>query len=424
MLPAPGVYNIHTAIDKGLHRFKRRVITQGLSDQCMREFEPNLQQHVNKFIRNLGGYTRADKEQWSAPVNMSEQARYLGFDIMGEFGFGQSFQLLDKPENRFLIDAVTATSHRSAVYGQFPDLAMAKLEKILYPRASSLYVKYIQLMKKLVQDRLKAEADGIDKRDLFSFIVNATDSETGRGFSQSELWSEARFLLIAGSDTISTGLTTLFFYLSRYPECYNKAAEEVRRVFKSGREIHCGLNSKMPQCVYLRACIDESMRMTPPASTILWREVSPGSGGIVIDGRYIPEGYNVGVSIYCMQHNEDYFPNSFNFDPDRWLISDTNSKADIEKARQALLPFSLGPRGCPGKGLAYMEISNAMAKALWYYDFRAAKGSLGRVGAGHPKGPLGRQRPDEFQVIDYVTSTHDGPYIEFKARVDLADCLA
>jgi cytochrome P450 len=389
----------------------------------MREFEPSLLQHVNKFIRNLAKLAAAQEDEWSVPINMTEQCKYLGFDIMGEFGFGQSFQLLDKPDNRFLIDAVTAASHRSAVYGQFPDLAKAKLDKILYPGVSSMRMKYMHLMSRLLQERLKAETDGHAKRDLFSFIVNATDSETGRGFSQAELWSEARFLLIAGGDTTSTGLTALFFYLSRNPDCYEKVAQEVRTTFRSGSDIHCGLNSKMPECVYLRACIDEAMRMTPPAGGILWREVSPGSGGIVIDGHYVPEGCDVGASIYCVQHNEEYFPDSFKFNPERWIVSDRNPREDVEKAKQAFLPFSVGPRGCPGKTMAYMEMSNAMAKALWYFDFKAAVGRLGAVGAGRPGGPKGRRRPNEFQLIDHLTSTHEGPYIQFKLRADVSEYL-
>ena len=423
MLPAPGVFNIHTAIDKSLHRFKRRMITQGLSDQCMREFEPSLMRHVNKFIRNLARVAVEDEGQWSVPMNMSDQCKYLGFDVMGEFGFGSSFELLDKPDNRFLINAVTAASTRSAVYGQFPDLAKAKLDKILYPNASAMRERFMSLMARLLQDRLQAERDGSNKRDLFSFIINATDSETGRGFSETELWSEARFLLIAGSDTTSTGLTSLFFYLSRNPECYEKLANEIRSTFTSGTEINSGLNSKLHQCVYLRACIDEAMRMTPPAGGILWREVMPGTGGITIDGHYVPEGCDVGASIYCIQHNEEYFPNSFKYDPERWIVSDTNSKEKIEIARQAFVPFSMGPRGCPGKTMAYMELSNAMAKALWYFDFKGAKGSLGAVGEGRPDGPAGRRRRDEFQLLDHLTSTHEGPYIRFKARSDVAECL-
>jgi cytochrome P450 len=124
-----------------------------------------------------------------------------------------------------------------------------------------------------------------------------------------------------------------------------------------------------------------------------------------------------------VQHNEEYFPDSFKFDPERWIVSDINPKERVEMAREAFLPFSMGPRGCPGKTMAYMELSNTMAKALWYFDFRAAEGTLGDVGAGRSDGPKGRQRPKEFQVIDHLTSTHEGPYIQFKLRADVGDFL-
>ena len=44
-----------------------------------------------------------------------------------------------------------------------------------------------------------------------------------------------------------------------------------------------------------------------------------------------------------MHHNEDYFPDSFKFDPDRW--------ADAENAKRmekAYVPFSKGSRMCIG----------------------------------------------------------------------------
>jgi cytochrome P450 len=69
---------------------------------------------------------------------------------------------------------------------------------------------------------------------LFSLIPGRTNEVTGRAVSQAEMWSEARFLVMAGSDTTSTGLTTTFFYLSRYLECYAKVAEEVKSTFSNG----------------------------------------------------------------------------------------------------------------------------------------------------------------------------------------------
>ena len=219
-------------------------------------------------------------------------------------------------------------------------------------------------------------------------------------------------LTTKGADTSSTNLCALFFYLSRYPACYHKLASEIRRTFSSASEIQSGY--QLNQCHYLRACIDEALRLTPPVGGLLWREVC--AGAILVDGQLIPKGYDVGCSIYTIHHNKEYFPDPHTFKPERWILSAENPKEAIEKARLAFHPFSVGPRVCPGKTMAYMEISDTLAKTLWYMDFRRPKDPLGLVGEGVEGDRNGRNRVNEFQVQDHITCSHDGPYLEFRCR--------
>ncbi|PQE20485.1 benzoate 4-monooxygenase cytochrome P450 protein [Rutstroemia sp. NJR-2017a BBW] len=117
-----------------------------------------------------------------------------------EFGFGQSFELQKSSKNDFLIQAVEATSLKAGVIVQYPNLANLKPEKILARRTAKMRERYLELMAGLVRDRLASEKSS--HHDLFSFVVDAKDPETGKGFSESELWAESRFLLIAGYSTL------------------------------------------------------------------------------------------------------------------------------------------------------------------------------------------------------------------------------
>lgn len=201
MVPAPGAFNIFTAVDKGIHRFKRKVLSQGFSDQAIRAFEPTMLRHIDLFVKKLvkAEGSNDDGEGWLTPMDMTECCRHLQYDVMGEFGFGQSFQLQTTPDNHFLIDAATATSHKAGVYVQYPRLQYLQLDKLLYRKGIWIREKYLQLMARLVKERLSAEKDS--QNDLFSFLVDAKDPETGPGFTESELWAESRFLLIAGTSS-------------------------------------------------------------------------------------------------------------------------------------------------------------------------------------------------------------------------------
>lgn len=153
---------------------------------------------------------------------------------------------------------------------------------------------------------------------------------------------------------------------------YQAAVAEVRSRFATPEDVHFG--PELNSCSYLRACLDESMRMSPPTGGALWREVT--GGGMTIDGYRIPAGCDVGTGIYAIHHNEAYFPDAFAFRPQRWVEAETDGAAadsgttEVSSARAAFVPFSVGPRSCIGKGLAVSELMLSLAVLLRSFDLR------------------------------------------------------
>ena len=220
-------------------------------------------------------------------------------------------------------------------------------------------------------------------------------------------------MLTSGSDTTSTSIASVFFYLTHNPSVLQRAAREVREKFSSQEEISMG--PALNGCTYLRACVDESMRMSPAVGSSLWREVS--EGGATIDGHFIPAGYDVGTGIYSIHHSAAYYDKPFEYRPERWLVGEGGvTKASVDLAHSAFNPFSIGSRSCLGKGLAMTEIMLAMATFLWVFDFKLADGELGRVGEGKAGNATGRHRDHEYQLYDHVTSTKKGPFVQFSLR--------
>ena len=251
-----------------------------------------------------------------------------------------------------------------------------------------------------------------DRKDFFYYLLNARDPETGKGFTTPELWGESNLLIIAGSDTTSTALASSFFYLAHNPEKLQKLSKEIMSSFQDVEDI-CS-SPTLNRCVYLKAVIDESMRLSPPVGGILPREVLPG--GIDIDGLHIPEGVVVGTAHYAIHHNPSYYLEPFTFNPERWIpdSSPTVTKESVALAQSAFCPFSIGARGCIGKGLAYVELMTSLARVVFLYEMRLAKGFS--VGEGSPDLEWGRQRTNEYQLKDSFTSMKDGPFVEFRER--------
>jgi cytochrome P450 len=217
-----------------------------------------------------------------------------------------------------------------------------------------------------------------------------------------------------GGDTIATSISATLFYLSQYPECYYRLSEEVRHNFANAAELTGG--PKLAGCRYLRACIDEALRMSSPVSGTLWRELASdeaSKGPLIVDGHVVPPGTQVGVNTYSLHHNENYFPEPFIFRPERWMVED---KDKLRTMHNSFAAFSTGARGCAGKPMAYLESSLVVAKILWHFDFEPGFGITTEASAS--------DRPDvrgymgEYQLRDVFNAAHDGPYLVFHPHGD------
>ncbi len=305
-----------------------------------------------------------------------------------------------------------------------PVLHEYHLDRLLFPHLAAGRARYMQYSKAQAAERM-AKSDP-DRRDFFHYLLNAVDQETGAKFSVPELWGESNLLIIAGSDTTSTALASAFFYLVHNPEKLAKATKEVRERFGNVEEIVKG--QTLGDLIYLRAVLDEGMRLSPPVGGMLPREVL--AGGLEVDGEKLPAGIDVGTPHYAIHHNPAYYPRPFDFVPERWIAGEdagialpsgqrVTSKEDVEVAKKAFAPFSVGPRACIGKNLAYAELLLSLGRTLWLYDIRQAPGT--HVGEGK-YGKLGQEpnrgREGEYQLRDSFTSLKDGPMVEFRERMD------
>ncbi|KAI1866588.1 hypothetical protein JX265_007889 [Neoarthrinium moseri] len=399
----PGQNNVFNSRDKKIHSAKRRLVGQALSDQSLRRFEPTLLEQVDTFIRIL--YKASDV---SRAVDMTLSCRHLGLDTIGQLGFGYDLKIQSEEEHRFLKKAIVFTNFRINLALQLPALINFRPDLIATYLPNSIRKRLLAVVEKMIATRLAQPINA--KHDLLSFITPKLQTDL-KDIQSGELWPEAVFFFGAGGDTTATAMAGAFFYLSRNSDCYKQLAAEIRTTFNSAGEIRGG--PQLAGCRYLRACIDESLRMASPVGTTLWRELDSQEAGrcpLVVDGHSIPHGTLVGVNIYSLHHNEDYFPDPFTFRPERWLDD------GADKARAAFAPFSVGPRTCAGKPLAYQEISLALAKTLWYFDFEPAPGYLGDIGGGTPGKTDGRGRVGEYQTYDIFGAYHDGPYLVFHPR--------
>lgn len=116
-------------------------------------------------------------------------------------------------------------------------------------------------------------------------MKSADDNAGGEGLTKEEMIVAAVTLVGTGSETISTLLTGLVYFLGRNPHAMKKLVHEIRTSFASPDEIDFVSVHKLK---YMTACLEETMRLYPPVITMLWR--TPPKGGGSVSGLFIPEG--------------------------------------------------------------------------------------------------------------------------------------
>ena len=62
--------------------------------------------------------------------------------------------------------------------------------------------------------------------------------------------------------------------------------------------------------------------------------------------------------------SDAHFTNPQAFEPERWL----SQPGEASSAKRVSMPFGAGPRVCPGRYLALLEIKMAMAMLLAHFD--------------------------------------------------------
>ncbi|KAJ9617830.1 hypothetical protein H2204_013413 [Knufia peltigerae] len=420
----------HVVADRQLHAARRKLLNHAFSEGALK----NLEKFVLANIREWCGYMAEPKEngekdlQWGKERDMAQWSTNLAFDVLGDLCFGKSFNAM-KQGSSYIQKLIMSSSVFQMTIAYLPirefifPLTKPSILFVLGNETIKQKVKYRQDIGAMVQDRFAVEnsnsgkSDHDQRKDFFHYLLHAKNPETGETFKPIDLVGEAALLVAAGADTSSTAMSACFFYLVRNPRVLRKLQGEVRATFDDVEEIKWG--AKLTGLPYLRGCIDEALRMSPPVPGLLDRRVLPG--GMLIDGHNIPAGTVVGAPTYTVQHNEQYYPRPFEFLPERWVEGSEPSVTGFEvtpervsMAKSAFHAFSSGPRNCVGKNMAYMEMLITMARTMWLFDIRLKEGD--RSGEGGPELGPGRERAGEYQLTDWFISERHGPVLEFKKR--------
>ncbi len=197
--------------------------------------------------------------------------------------------------------------------------------------------------------------------DLLQMLMDAKDEDTGEQMSDKQLRDECLTIFLAGHETTALALSWLWKLLHDSPDKKAKLVAEVEQVLGDKKP---GLED-LRNLPYTRMCIDEAMRLYPPAWAIGRRTIEAD----VIGEHIIAPGTNVILPVYCIHRSPDLWDQPDDFIPERF---DKDNAKGANKF--AYFPFGGGPRLCIGNNFAIMEMQIIVAMLVQHFNFKLPAG--------------------------------------------------
>ncbi|KAE8344880.1 cytochrome P450 [Aspergillus arachidicola] len=318
------------------HGEMRRMLSSAFSQRSLLKQEGTVARIVDRFIEIIG----KKGGKGSQGLNMTKM---VGFDVLGEMAFGESFHSLEDGKPHFrsdlvedhlylitLVDNLSRLPFRHARQDRVPiDLSRPE-PKFPVQQDRSGKVSVVETENGYANSYQRRLSSKTGQRD---FLTTLTEKVRTGEVGKEEMTAHVSTLAIAGGETVSTFLAGTTFFLLKNPDALKKLTAEIREVFGSLDEIGA---QKAQQLSYLQAVINEGLRIYPPGSQGFPR-ISPG---FELHGEFIPPDTEIHTSAWAVTHGSKYCKDPMQFKPERW--TDPNSR-DVKEASQ---PFSLGPRGC------------------------------------------------------------------------------
>ncbi|MEE2526290.1 cytochrome P450 [Hyphobacterium sp. HN65] len=271
--------------------------------------------------------------QADGPVDVTPALNHAALSVIEAALFTRPDNF-DRAKIRAAIESVFEETGRT----RFSDLLPLpeSAPRILGPKALNA--------RKILRDAVAAEIarrrGGETRDDLLQLLLEA-QAEDGRFLSDIDVRDNVLSLVIAGHETTAIAIGWALYILARRPDWQDRVRDEVMSIAGDHPlEAH-----HLPQLVFARQIIHETLRLYPPAPLIGRQAIR----NTQICEREVKKGDVALLAFYALHRHHRYWPEPDVFDPERFSLD--NRPSDPWQFK----PFGGGPRACIGSGFALTE---------------------------------------------------------------------
>ncbi|CAK7233378.1 hypothetical protein SBRCBS47491_008588 [Sporothrix bragantina] len=380
--------NISDAQDKGVHSTRRRRFAAALAQSNVMQMEDNMCVHLLRLMKHLDDH--ADN---ATVVDMKRAMLHTTYGFASVLLYAQDPNLIGKNSTVTTAETPDGRLYQADMYQSMIDASRMSTSAGWAPRSMRL-LKFLtqwhpgwsqgsgfrDVTIHFLRNRLRMDAERVHQGlpplddDLASTMLYDKKSGNALGLELGELVTESANMFNAAGENTEIALTNAVWLLARNPAAASKLRSELDAALGAMDGIEDEDDKNQPRLPrfddvkdlpYLRACIDETMRLRPSIEGGLAR-VTPAQG-MYVNGDWLPGGVTVSVSTHTMHRDATVFgERPEDFVPERWLSEDPKTSAMMQRG---FLAFSQGGRGCIGRNIAYFEMVLILGLLFSRYDF-------------------------------------------------------
>jgi cytochrome P450 len=345
-------------------RRQRRLVMAAFDPGHLRGYFPSLLRVTERLKQRLDAAARDG--EW---IDLQRVLMRYTVDVIAGLAFGIDMNTQQDPDNAL-------QSHLDKVFPMFTRRITAAFPRWRYFKLPSdrVFDRHLAQLHAAVRGFVDAARKRIERdprlrvqpTNLLEAMLAAHDDQTG-ALSEEELVGNVFTLLLAGEDTTANTLCWTLHLLHEHREAWRElvadvdrslGADPLPRSFEAAGELES-----------IEHCANESMRLRPVAPLLFMEN----NRAITLDGIAIPAG----SFVICLTRpgavDALAADDAASFRPSRWRraaipVDAGQSDAASRAILKASIPFGAGPRICPGRYLALLEMKMVLAMLARNYE--------------------------------------------------------
>lgn len=388
------------------HRRQKKMLLPFFSPTQLKKASPIFEEKSQQFCSLLRQMleenhspSKNDQTNQAAIVDMYAWFNRVTLDIIGQAGFGHSFNSLRGE------DHVNRALNRLFCSGAFQHTGITFLirtalreftflQKFVRTQRTKAMKEALDLLTEQAWKIYKARHSEVDlgleedDRDLITLLIRENaKTASGEKLREDEIMSQISTFIAAGSETTATSLSWATWLMTQYPEVQVKLRNEFLDALDK-----CPSGCLEPEMIYSLPYLDafcrEVLRYIPPATSMLRQSIASDQiplstpvtlrNGEIVNSIPIQKGQTILIPISAYNRSKAVFgPTADQFDPERWLSKASGQAQDagVSDSGNAvglwagLLSFSTGPKSCIGFKFSLMEMKVILAHLLSEFKF-------------------------------------------------------